>query len=748
MFSIRPLGVLLLGSAMALAATMASAEKLTLEALAGNEPLSGPSLRASKVSPDGSRVTFLRGKDDNRFRLDLWEYHIASGETRLLVDADWILPPGSEVLSDAEKARRERQRISDISGIIDYAFSPDGRRLLFPMGGELYLYDLSKSGKEAVRKLTNGGGFATDPKLSPKGGFVSFVRDRDLWVIDLASGKEIRLTHDASDTIANGVAEFVADEEMDRHTGYWWAPDDSAIAFTRIDEGQVPIQQRFEVYADRTDVIEQRYPAAGDPNVLIQLGVIAPKAGAKPRWIDLGKEKDIYLARVGWRDPQRLTFQREARSQRTLDFVEANLKTGKQRTLLQETAGSWINLDDSFNDGINFLGDGRILWTSERSGFRHIYLLDADGKLQKQLTDGDWQVDAIEAVDQEAGRVYFTATQASPLQKQLYMVPLAGGEIRRVSQNEGMHDINFSDNASVYVDSWSNPAMPPQTELHHASGELIAKLVDNDLSDESHPYARFLSSHRPIEFGELKAEDGQTLHYSLIKPVDFDPDKRYPVVVHVYGGPASQTVKQAWSPDLNQYLAQHGYLVFSIDNRGTPRRGIKFGTALFRKQGTVEVADQLRGIDFLKTLPFVDPARIGVYGWSNGGYMTLMLLAKAPDTYRCGVAGAPVVDWAMYDTHYTEHYMDRPQDNPDGYREASVLTHVAGIRDGELLLVHGMADDNVLFLNSTKLMAALQEQGTRFELMTYPGSKHRLSGKVKLHELRTTVAFFDRCLGD
>ena len=421
---------------------------------------------------------------------------------------------------------------------------------------------------------------------------------------------------------------------------------------------------------------------------------------------------------------------------------------GKQRTLLQETAGSWINLDDSFNDGINFLGDGRILWTSERSGFRHIYLLDADGKLQKQLTDGDWQVDAIEAVDQEAGRVYFTATQASPLQKQLYMVPLAGGEIRRVSQNEGMHDINFSDNASVYVDSWSNPAMPPQTELHHASGELIAKLVDNDLSDESHPYARFLSSHRPIEFGELKAEDGQTLHYSLIKPVDFDPDKRYPVVVHVYGGPASQTVKQAWSPDLNQYLAQHGYLVFSIDNRGTPRRGIKFGTALFRKQGTVEVADQLRGIDFLKTLPFVDPARIGVYGWSNGGYMTLMLLAKAPDTYRCGVAGAPVVDWAMYDTHYTEHYMDRPQDNPDGYREASVLTHVAGIRDGELLLVHGMADDNVLFLNSTKLMAALQEQGTRFELMTYPGSKHRLSGKVKLHELRTTVAFFDRCLGD
>ncbi|MCB1560749.1 MAG: S9 family peptidase, partial [Xanthomonadales bacterium] len=362
------------------------------------------------------------------------------------------------------------------------------------------------------------------------------------------------------------------------------------------------------------------------------------------------------------------------------------------------------------------------------------------------LTDGDWQVDAVEAVDEEAGRVFFTATLASPLQRQLYVVPLAGGEIARVSQNDGMHGASFSDNASVYVDSWSNPGTPPQTELHHASGELIAKLVDNDLSAESHPYARYLSAHRPIEFGELTAEDGQTLHYSLIKPADFDPDERYPVIVHVYGGPAAQTVRQDWSPGLNQYLAQHGYLVFSIDNRGTPRRGIRFGTALFRKQGTVEVSDQLRGVDFLKTLPFVDAGRIGVYGWSNGGYMTLMLLAKAADTYRCGVAGAPVVDWAMYDTHYTEHYMDRPQDNVDGYREASVLTHVNGIRDDALLLVHGMADDNVLFLNSTRLMAALQEQGTRFQLMTYPGSKHRLSGKVKLHELRTTAAFFDRCL--
>jgi dipeptidyl-peptidase-4 len=265
-----------------------SPSKLTLEAIAGDAPLSGPSLEKPQIAPDGSRVTFLRGKANNKNRLDLWSFDVATGKTQLLVDSNVVLP-GEEVLSDAEKARRERARTASLSGIIEYQWSPDGKTLLFPLGGELYLYDLGKSGKDAVRQLTHGEGFATDPKISPKGGFVSFIRDRNLWVIDLASGKQVQLTADASATIGNGVPEFVADEEMDRHTGYWWAPDDSAIAFARIDESPVPVQKRYEVYPDRTEVIEQRYPAAGDRNVLIQLGAIAPRAGAQPRWIDLGR---------------------------------------------------------------------------------------------------------------------------------------------------------------------------------------------------------------------------------------------------------------------------------------------------------------------------------------------------------------------------------------------------------------------------------------------------------------------------
>ena len=724
----------------------AHAEKLTLEAITGSAPLSGPTLTKPQIAPDGSRVTFLRGKDRDRNRLDLWEYDIASGQTRLLVDSSVVLP-GEEVLSDEEKARRERQRIAALSGIVDYQWSPDGKALLFPLGGELYFYDLTKSGRDAVRKLTNGGGFATDPKISPKGGFVSFIRDRNLWAIDLTSGEEVQLTRDGSDTIGNGVAEFVADEEMDRHTGYWWAPDDAAIAFARIDETPVSVQKRYEVYPDRTEVVEQRYPAAGDPNVRVQLGVIAPKTGARPQWIDLGTDKDIYLARVDWRDPQRLTFQRQSRDQKKLELIETTLTNGTQRTLVTETSTTWVPL----HNDLRFLKDGRFLWSSERSGFEHLYIASEDGSTLTALTQGEWVVDGLLAIDETAGLAYVSGTRDGATEAHVYAVPLAGGEPRRLTQAPGMHAATFARNASVFVDSWSSDTTLPQIELFKADGTKLATLLVNDVSDATHPYAKYRAAHQPTAYGTLTAADGTTpLHYSLIKPAGFDPKKQYPVVVFVYGGPAAQTVTRAWpgrsDSFFNQYLAQQGYVVFSLDNRGTPRRGAAFGGALYGKQGTVEVDDQLRGVAWLKSQAFVDPARIGVYGWSNGGYMTLMLLAKHDEAYACGVAGAPVTDWALYDTHYTERYMDLPKANEAGYREASVFTHVDGIGAGKLLLIHGMADDNVLFTNSTKLMSELQKRGTPFELMTYPGAKHGLRGSDLLHRYRLTEDFLGRCL--
>ncbi len=736
---------LFLALAMMLATPAVHAEKLTLEAITGSAPLSGPTLMKPKVAPDGSRVTFLRGKDSDRNQLDLWEYDIASGQTRLLVDSKVVLP-GTETLSDEEKARRERQRIAAMTGIVDYQWSPDAKTLLFPLGGELYLYDLGRQGRDAVRQLTHGEGFATDPKISPRGGFVSFVRERNLWVIDLASGKPLQLTRDGSATIGNGVAEFVADEEMDRHTGYWWAPDDSAIAFARIDESPVPVQKRYEMYADRVEMIEQRYPAAGDRNVQVKLGVVAPRAGAAPKWVDLGREQDIYLARVTWRDPQRLTFQRQSRDQKTLELIETTLADGRQRTLVTETSRTWVPL----HNDLRFLKDDRFVWSSERSGFEHLYLASEDGATLTPLTSGAWPVDELLAVDEDAGKVYFRAGIESPLRSEIHAVPLASGAPVKLSRAAGMHSAAFANNASVYVDSWSNSTTPPQIELYRANGEKIATLLDNDLADPAHPYAKYRDAQRPVEYGTLTAADGRTeLHYSLIKPAGFDPAKQYPVAVYVYGGPASQTVTDSWPGRgdhlFNQYLAQHGYVVFSLDNRGTPRRGRDFGGALYGVQGTVEVTDQLKGVEWLKRQPWVDGARIGVQGWSNGGYMTLMLLAKASDQYACGVAGAPVTDWGLYDTHYTERYMNLPAANPDGYREGRILTHIDGLTS-PLLLIHGMADDNVLFTHSTNLMSALQKRGQPFELMTYPGAKHGLSGSNALHRYRVAEDFLARCL--
>jgi len=719
-------------------------QRLTLEAITGDMPLSGPTLVQPKFSPDGARITFLKGKAENRNQLDLWAFDVAKGEAALLVDSKALLPEGEGELSDEEKARRERQRTAALSGIVEYAWFPDSRRLLFPLGGELYLFDLAAP-EAGARKLTSGEGFATDPKVSPKGGFVSFIRSRNLWVVDVATAKEAQLTRDGSEVIGNGVAEFVADEEMGRHTGYWWAPDDSAIAFARIDETPVPIRERFEIHPDRTEVVRQRYPAAGEPNVLIQLGVIAPVADAKPHWLDLGDNADIYLTRVDWASPTRVLFQRQSRDQRTLELIEADLDGGRQRTLVTERSRSWVNLHDL----LHVLDDGRFLWGSERSGFMHLYLFDADGRDPQPVTRGDWMVEDLLAVDEARGVVYVSGTKDGALERHVYRVPLDGGEAMRLTRDAGLHAARFDSKAERFVSLWSNATTPPQTQLFDRDGEKLADLVDNALV-EGHPYFPFRAIHSPVEFGTIKAADGRTdLHYSLIKPPGFDAKKKYPVVVYVYGGPAAQTVTNAWPGRgdhfFSRYLAQQGFVVFSLDNRGTPRRGQEFLSALYRKQGTVEVEDQLNGVAWLRAQPWVDARRIGVHGWSNGGYITLMLLARSRDAYACGVAGAPVTDWALYDTHYTERYMDHPSANPEGYAQARVMTHIDGLTE-PLLLIHGMADDNVLFSNATVLMSALQQRGQPFELMTYPGAKHGLRGADALHRYRMTEAFFARCL--
>jgi dipeptidyl-peptidase-4 len=731
-------------------ATAPHAAELTIDRLFDTPPLAGPLIVGLRISPDGSRVTYLQGNPRDKDRLDLWEYDIRQDRARVLVDST-ALAPTKEPLSDEEAGRRERQRTAALSGILEYSFAPSGRALLFHLGGNLYYSNLAKPAKHEVVEINHSNSFASDVTISPTGGYVAFIRDQNLHVYDIAKGHGKELTSDGGGAIKNGMAEFVAQEEMDRSTGYWWAPDDRHIAFARVDETPVKVTQRFEIAADNVTTFAQRYPAAGGPNVLVRLGVTDVRSGAVT-WIDLGNETDIYLARVNWLpDGKTLAVQRESRDQRRLDLLFADIESGRSHVVLTETSKTWIELHNE----LSFLTHSReFIWASSRDGYQHLYLYDYEGHLLRQLTAGAWTVDdfrgrAIKGIDEKNRLVYFTATEKSPTQRQLYSTSLDAldpHKVDRISRENGLHSVTMSSDATFYVDNFTSSTQPPQVSLHAADGKLMARLLENPLNAQ-HPDAPYLADNSVPEFGTLTAADGQTLYYRLFKPLHFDPAKRYPAIVDVYGGPGVQKVLDNWTgSSFTQILTRAGYVVFQLDNRGTAFRGTAFQCPIHNELGNVEVVDQVQGARWLAAQEFVDASRIGVWGWSYGGYMTLMLMFKSPDVFRAGVAGAPVTDWSLYDTHYTERYLDRPQNNAAGYAASSVFPYTQGL-GGKLLIMHGMADDNVLFLHSTKLFRKLQDLGKPFDVMVYPGAKH---GLVRQHDGRHAYAtikrFFDENL--
>ncbi|ABK46887.1 dipeptidyl-peptidase IV. Serine peptidase. MEROPS family S09B [Shewanella sp. ANA-3] len=713
---------------------------LTIERMNASPALAGTSPRGLKLSPDGQRVTYLAGRKDNQNFYDLWQMDVKTGESSLLLNADKL---ASNELSDEEKARRERQRIYG-EGIMEYFWADDSKALLIPASGNLYYFSLADN---SVSQLPIGEGFATDARLSPKGNFVSFVRDQNLYVLNLATKKLEAMTTDGGGAIKNAMAEFVAQEEMDRMTGYWWAPDESAIAFTRIDESGVELATRNEIYADGIKLTEQRYPAAGKNNVEIQLGVVTLKNKAI-NWVTLSddKNKDIYLPRVDWLpDSKHLSFQWQSRDQQKLDLQLVALDAlTKPKTLVKERSDAWVNL----NNDLHFLKQqSAFIWASERDGFNHLYLFDLKGKLKTQLTKGNWAVDELEYIDETAGWVYFTGRKDTPIEKHLYRVPLAGGKVERVSSEAGMHNPVFADNQSVYLDYFNSLSQPPQISLHGDKGQHLAWVEQNQVK-AGHPLYDYAGLWQLPEFKELKAEDGQVLQTRLFKPMPFDASKKYPVVVRVYGGPHAQLVTNSWSEQdyFTQYLVQQGYVVFQLDNRGSAHRGTQFEQVIYRHLGEAEVNDQKVGVDYLRSLPFVDSNNVAIYGHSYGGYMALMSLFKAPDYFKAAISGAPVTDWRLYDTHYTERYLAHPANNEQGYEASSVFPYVKNYQSG-LLMYHGMADDNVLFENSTRVYKALQDEGKLFQMIDYPGSKHSMRGeKVRNHLYRSLADFLDRQL--
>lgn len=734
--ALASVGAMAIGAeAGAQTAAAPQADTLTLARVFGSPDLSGSQPRGVCLSPDGTLLTFLRPRADEKERTDLWARDTRTGAERMLVDSKKV-GTGAE-LTEAEKMQRERARIGGSKGIVAYDFAPDGRSILVPLDGDLYLATLD--GK--VRRLTATPGGELNPIISPKGNYVSFVRDQNLFAQPLSGGEARALTTGGGGTVHFGEAEFVAQEEMDRRTGYWWSPDERYVAVERFDEAPVRVFTRASIGAAGTKTYEQRYPAAGTPNVLVDLYVMRPDGSGQVK-VDLGSDPDIYLARVDWTpDGKTLLVQRESRDQKTLDMLAVDPTTGKAKVLFTEKSGarSWINLSDDYR----VLKDGSLIWRSERDGYGHLYLRSPAGKWT-QLTKGPWVVTGLVGVDEAKGRIYLTGTKDDVLEQHLYAVDIARPDVlTRLTERGWTNSASMDGAASRFIISRSNAGQPTQVYLADASGKRLEWINENAIRP-GHPYYPYLASHQPTKFGTIKAKDGSTLYWEMITP-PLVPGEKYPVFFEHYGGPGTgQQVTRGWQGALPQYLVSQGWVYFKIDNRGSYNRGKAFEDQIYHAMGTVEVEDQLAGANYLKSLPFVDGNKIATYGWSYGGYMSLKMLEKTPGVYAAAVSGAPVTDWQLYDTHYTERYLGDPAKDPKSYATSQAVEDSPKIKD-PLLLIHGMADDNVFLDNSTKVAAKMQATATPFEMMFYPGYTHRVGGPmVSQHLWGTILEFLDR----
>ncbi len=703
---------------------------LTLERVFASPSLNGSSPRQTKLSPDGRYLTLLRNREDDRERYDLWGYDRETGEWTMLVDSE-KLGSGRE-LSEDEKMQRERARVGSLKGIITYQWNADGSGVLVPLDGDLYLAKLDGT----VTRLTDTEESELNPKLSPEGEYVSFVRDRQLWVGEVG-GDAAPITPKEGELIRWGEAEFVAQEEMARLTGYWWNGDDTRLAVQRTDESPVGIVTRAAIGATGTKVYDQRYPAAGTDNAIVELYVMDPDGQNRVK-VDLGEETDIYLARVDWAPDGSLYVQRQNREQTVLDMLKVDPATGKSSVWFTEMAARddyWINLSDNYH----FMKDGSLIWWSERDGIGNLYRFKG-GKWSK-LTDRKEPVTSLVGVDEGKGLLYFRATEGV-LEQQVYRMPVDGKAAPvRLTELGYSNGASMDSKGQTLLIGRSSDTQPPQSYLADTDGKRLAWVEENAL-DADHPYTPFLASQVMPEYGTVKAQDGTDLPWMRLQP-EMEPGTRYPVFFSHYGGPGPQTVSRGWTGALAQAVVDKGYIWFQLDNRGSANRGVDFEQPIYRAMGGIEVRDQKDGAEWLKTLDFVDPDKIAIYGWSYGGYMTLKQLQADPGLYAAGVSGAPVTRWELYDTHYTERYMGDPREVPEAYDAASAIPDAGKIED-PLLLIHGMADDNVVFENSSELISKLQEGNVPFEMMLYPGYTHRVGGEnISPHLWNTIFRFLE-----
>jgi dipeptidyl-peptidase-4 len=616
-----------------------------------------------------------------------------------------------------------------------YQLNNDETAMLVNWNNDLFYYQL---GSDKAVRVTNNPEEEVGETFSPNDRMLGFVRNNNIYVYDIAAQRERRLTTDGSPKILNGRLDWVYQEELygrGNFEAYWWSPDSTKLAYLRLDENPVPEFTVVDHIPYHQTLEVTPYPKAGDPNPVVQLGVVNAAGGAS-RWVDTYKYQpnDFLIVRVTWTpDGKKVVYQAQNREQTFLDLNFADAGDGKSNTVLHETAKAWVGI----NDNPNFLKDGSFLWQSERTGWDHFYHYSADGKLLRQVTDGRWEVSSFEWIDEDKGFIYFTATEHSPIAPQAYRVKLDGTGLKQVTTGEGSHKVAVSPDSKLFIDNWSDVNTPTQTRLYDVDGKLVRVIAENKV-DALKEYK--LGATQLLQ---VKNRDGFEMEAMMIKPPDFDPQKKYPVLEFTYSGPHAPSVKNSWGGSgymWDQLLAEKGYIIWICDNRTASGKGLESTWPVYKNFGELELRDLEDGVAWLKTQPYVDGSRIGIWGWSYGGFMTSYALTHSQN-FKMGIAGGTVSDWRNYDSIYTERYMQTPQNNPEGYKKSSPVNFAKDLH-GKLLLIHGAIDDNVHVQNTIQFAYELQKAGKQFQMMLYPKSRHGVTDPLQVKQMRTMMTDF------
>jgi dipeptidyl-peptidase-4 len=676
----------------------------------------------AKWTPDPMYFTVL---EENGDLADLYRVDARSGDRQLLLRGTDLVPRGE----------------STPIAIEEYEFSSDGSKLLIFTNsvrvwrsntkGEYYVWDFNRRRLIAVGEREGLQMFA---KFSPDGRYVGFVRDNNIFITEIRNGRERQLTFDGDENIINGTTDWVYEEELGLQDAFRFSPDSRKIAFWRLDQTVIKPFYMIDQLSLYPELMPVRYPKAGEANSEVRIGVVEISS-RDATWIDLGEETDIYVPRMDFAgSSDEVWFTRFNRHQNRLDLMLADVRTGESRIVTTETDDAWVenSMPLWIDNGVQFLLE------SERDGYNQVYRYDRSGTLINRVTPGEWDVLDVYGVDEQHDVLYFSGTGDGRAKRPLYRVSLDGAGFERVSSGSGSHDVDFNVDYSMYVDEYSTIGLPPTKTLHESDGATVRTLSDNQ---QLISRIQALAAAVP-EFIRIPVRGGLELDGYIIRPPDFDVGKLYPVLMYVYGGPGSQRVRDSWGGDRylwHQSLAQLGYLVVSVDNRGTGARGRDFKKQTYLKLGQYETEDQIAAARYLGSLPFVDNSRIGIWGWSYGGYMSLMSMFQGEGVFKAAISVAPVTDWRLYDTIYTERYMRTPRENPAGYRDGAPLNHAYKL-SGDLLVVHGTGDDNVHAQNTIQLIQQLEDAGMQFDMRLYPNKTHSIAGavtRVNLYSLFT-----------